>query len=471
MISVVLTTYNRLEFLKKAIASVEAQTFTDWELVIVNDGSTDGTRAYLDELKNPKIRPIHRSKSFRCDTRPKNRGTKESKGEFIAYMDDDVEYRPDHLQALYSAITKSKVDVVYGDRMIIDLEKRMPDTVGVRSDFNPFLLLLRNFIDTSDVLVRREALFEVGGWDERYRKYVDWNLWVRMAKAGKKFQRVPLIITNYYLHNSQKSATVFTKNDNPAKQQFMPEWSAHDVEIDLPYLHTPKEIKVAVFSLTKDRLSYTKDCFNSLYAKAGYKFDHFIVDNGSTDGTAEYLQAEMVRNPRIKFVDLQKKNIGISKASNIALKQIMTGGYDIVIKYDNDCLSRTDGWVSTMVDLFKRNRMLCLSPYPEGLKDSPGGTPRIEYGRFDGYMVGLTTHLGGFCHVAPRSVYEQFRWREDQPLHGLQDLELSQWLTKNGYQMAYVEDLKVEHYRGTVKQHEDFPEYFKLREYEKTHTE
>lgn len=463
MISVIISTHDgRLELLKRAVQSVINQSYTDWELIIVDDASKDGTEAWCKSLTDKRIQYVRRTNNFGCDTLPKNRGTKASKGEYIAYLDSDNEYRKDHLQALYNVISKDKeLDVVYGDRMV-----HIPTgetQMGIASDFNAGLLMMRNFIDTSDVLIKREALFSVGGWDERYTKYVDWNLWVRMTKAGKRFKRVPLIITDYYIHDQQKSATVKSNRDDLEKGQFIPEWDWWDVEIDLPYLHTPKEIKVAVFSLVKDRWDYTKTCFNSLREKAGYNFDHYIVDQGSTDGVRSWVERDYTHTDMLRNAE----NVGISLGSNQAIDRIMKEDYDIIIKYDPDCLSLTHGWIKEIVELYKRNMMMCLSPYPEGLRDNPGGAPRINYWKVNKHLIGITNHLGGFCHVAPSSVYKKFRWDDKQPLHGIQDLELSQWLNKNGYLMGYVEDLRVEHYEGTDGQHKRYPEYFELRKKEK----
>jgi len=475
IISVIITTFNRLSFLKKAVKSVLVQSFKDFEIIIYDDHSTDGTQDWINTIQDKRIIYIYADKNYGCDTFPKNEATKQAKGQYIAYLDDDCQYLKDHLQTLYKTIEQNKnIDLVYGDRLIIDSEGKIPSQVGVYSNFNPFLLLQRNYIDTSDVLIKREALFSVGGWDERYRKYVDWNLWVRMAKAGKHFLRVPKIITHYFLHKGMKSQR---KEDE--KAFMVPAWSSYDVEIDLPYLHTPHEIKVAVFSLTKDRLFYTKKCFKSLEKKAGYKYDHYVVDNGSTDGTEKWLKEN---NRYIKIYN--KKNKGISIASNQALVRIIKGcnsklpfttveqdfeayKYDIVIKYDNDCLSLSNNWLKSVVELYKRNHMVAMSPYPEGLRDNPGGSPRLAYGKFNNHLIGVVSHIGGLCHIAPASIYKTFRWTEDSPLHGLQDLELSQWLTRNGYQQLYIEDLKVEHIEGTEVQHKRYKEYFNKREKEK----
>ena len=485
MISVIISTYNRPEKLKKAIKSVIAQTYKDWELIIVHDSKDElPTVSALDD----RIREYWID-HFGSDTKPKNYGIKQAKGEYIAFLDDDNTWRPDHLQVLMKAMERNpKVDIVYGDRWVTDLDKKFPPRLGMMSDFSIQLLLQRNFIDTSDVLMKLEALFDVGGFDERYKKYIDWNLWVRLAKAGKLFLHVPVIITDYYLHKSQKSAVGWSYTENEKKvitrwekSSNYPDWRAftdadverglfsdfgqYDLEIKLPYLGEVREPKVAIFSLTYDRLEFTKKCFESLYKTAGYPFDHFVVDNGSTDGTQDWLMDEYDS----KHVRTFKVNKGISIASNQAIEDIkFQGDYDIIVKVDNDALFITPDWLKTMVKIWKSNHRLVMSPYVQGLRDNPGGAPRIGWGWIAGEYLGMTKHIGGLVHFVDADAYKEWRWDEKDFLHGMQDLEFSQYLMLNGYQMGYLENYFVEHCEGTVGQEKKFPSYFERRKKDKT---
>lgn len=463
MISVIISTYNRCNRLKKAITSVLKQTYDDFELIIVDDKSTDETEKTVLSFNSSKIKYICLKSNFGCDTRPKNKGIIKSKGEYIAFLDDDNIYRPDHLTILYREMTKSdKFDVVYGDRWLIDETKRISPQLGISKDFDPAYLMQRNYIDTSDVLIKRKALFDVGGFDERYKKYIDWNLWVRMMKYGKKFKRVPLIITDYYLHEDMKSIKV--KNKGETQNTFIPEWDVYDCEIELPYLNTKprNEPKVGIFSITYNRLEYTKKSFESLKKTAHYPFKHFVIDNNSTDGTCRWIMNNC------HWYALNSKNEGISKASNDAIDAFKKEGFDIVIKWDNDCIGLTPGWLNKMVDIWKSNHIMALSCYVQGLVDNPGGSPRIGYGTIKGELIGITQHLGGICHFADIHAYDNFRWDNNSFLHGVQDMELSQHLKFNGWTMGYLENYFVSHGPdGTQKQKEDYKNYFEKRIKEK----
>lgn len=467
MISVIISTYNRADKLKRAVKSVLDQSYQDFEVIVVDDNSTDNTSTIMSEFESDaRVLYLKRSANFGNDTRPKNEGLMAARGEFVSFLDDDNVYRKDHLAVLWSAIRESSVDGVYGDRWVIDELGEIEPGVGINSDFSQALLLQRNYIDTSDILLRKDSVFAVGGFDEQYKKYIDWNLWVRMAKNGAIFKHVKQVITDYYICSDSKS-----KRAEDTKENGAPAWDSINCKIQAGCLGLPvSKPKVAIFSLTYDRLEYTKACFESLYKTAGYEFDHYVVDNGSKDGTQSWLMSGGLKAfGGSSSFHLNSDNQGISRASNKALEMI-GNGYQIIMKIDNDCFFKTNNWLKKMVEIWEVNRKLALSCYVEGLRDNPGGSQRFEYGTICGEFVGITKHLGGICHFVDASGYENFRWDEGSTLHGVQDLELSHHLAKNGFGMAYLENYMCEHMDGTDGQHAKYPEYFERRKEEKTKT-
>lgn len=473
-VSVILNTHHgRKDLCQKAIDSVLNQTFKDFELIVIDDASSDGTEAMVKTYTDKRIKYIHRDTNWGNDTRPKNDGIKASTGEYIALLDSDNTYYPEHLQVLVDGI--GDYDVAYGDRLVVDTIQNTRN-LGINYDYDPLLLLDHNYIDTSDVIIKRQAIFDIGGFDERYRKYVDWNVWVRLSKNGASFKHIPTIITEYIVHKGMKSLTVKDKTPDgnpvvPMGSGFVahPEWNPYDVEIVLPYLGETKVPKVGVYSLTMDRLEYSKQSFDSLFRKAGYDFDLLIVDNGSKDGTVKWLQ-ELTPYGCCKKISViyNEVNKGISKASNQAVEAL--SDYDIICKFDNDCICLTPGCIKAMMDIYSSNHMIALSPYVEGLKDNPGGAARVEYGKIKDYFLGITKHLGGIFHFVSTKAYQDWRWDEDSPLHGMQDLEFSNYLNSKGYLNAYLEDYKVNHGPdGTSGQYKDYQDYFERRKEEKKH--
>jgi glycosyltransferase involved in cell wall biosynthesis len=452
MISVIITTHDgRKDFCKRAIDSVLKQTYSDYEIIVMDDASTDGTDLMVKE-NYPSVRYHRLDENSGGPAKPRNIGITIAEGEYITFLDSDNTYREDHLMLLLQAI--ENVDVAYADRMIIKDGK--PIGIGVHSDYRLDILTQQNFIDTSDFIIRKQLLLDVGGWDERYKRMLDWNLMVRLGKKGCTFAHVPVILTDYYVHDDMLSLR------DPVLG-----WTPTELDIELPFCgHEIKEPRIAIFTLTWERREYTEVCFDTLYKTTNQPFDHYIVDNGSKDGTVAYLKK--LKNPHGKVhLILNKDNKGIAIASNQAINA-MGDNYDIIIKSDNDAYYKSNGWLETMVKIWRCNRMIALSCYIEGLRDNPGGAPRLMYGTLKGEQIGVTKHLGGICHFVDARAYKEFRWDEDSTLHFMSDLVFSNYLLSIGYGMGYLENWFCEHKDGTAGQEIKYKEYFERRKIERT---
>jgi len=469
LISVICTTYKRPKMLKRAVKSVLKQTFKNWELIIVDDFSNDETKKICESFvrEDSRIRYFELQSNNGVHSFGKNVGIKEARANLIAYLDDDNAYRRDHLQVLYKYLGNN--DIVYGDRLLIDesgyvakMFGKQKQSVGVRSDFSAQLLSEMNFIDTSDILVKKDKIVEIGGWDESLPKFADWNFFVRLAKSGARFKRIPIIITDYYVHSGCNSFK-HPQPRNPNTGKEMPTFKPDDCYVwpnKTLFGEKPKS-KVAVFTLTMSRLEYTQIMYDSMVKNAGYEFDWFVVDNGSTDGTPDWV------GEKAKFLVRNEYNLGISKGSNQALDKI-GDEYDIIIKVDNDCEFETENWLKDTVDLIEKQHGLVLSPRVEGLRDSPGGVPRTQYFYIGDELLGIVPHVGGICVAAHKSAYDKFRWEDNDFLHGEQDYVFSQHCKRIGKMLCYYEKHIVEHMFTTEGQLKRSPEYFENRSKLKT---
>lgn len=475
-VSIIISTYQRPLDLKTAIQSVVDQTFPDWELIVVDDHSTQDPKDVVEGFKDDRIKYVRLPKNSGTQAKPKNTGILLSHGEYIGFLDDDNTFRPDHLAVLVNELDRNKdVDVVYGDRWMNYEEDPSKNYIGIYHDPDSELLMQRNYIDTSDFLVRRQALFDIGGWDERHKRMLDWNLVVRLDKDGKKFLRVSKIITDYFVKKGGQLSHKVPDDDEwfilhmPGGVRIQ---GGHDVEIKLPFLGAIQQPTIGIFTITWERLGYTKSSFDSLWKTAGYDFEHWVIDNGSKDGTVEWLKEYSEMHPGKVHLLFNEDNKGISIASNRVLKEIRDSGknYDILGKFDNDAMCLTSGWLAKMVEIYKANHRLALSCYISGLKDNAGGVPRMVYGKIRGEFLGMTEHLGGICCFTNANIRLAFQLDERETLHTADDLMFSKYIRQRGYQMAYMENYYINHgTKGTEAQKLDYPEYFKRREFEKTH--
>lgn len=183
-ISVVLPVYNGEKYLDQTIRSVLDQTFEDFELLIINDGSKDRTLDILQGIQDPRIKIFSYSNAGLAASR--NRGIAQAAGDFIAFIDADDLWTRDKLDAQLQALRRYSVPAVaYSWTDYIDENSRYAASGSRITDMgNVYRKLLEmNFIESgSNLMVPRKAFFEVGDFDESLSIAEDWEMSVRLAR-------------------------------------------------------------------------------------------------------------------------------------------------------------------------------------------------------------------------------------------------------------------------------------------------
>jgi len=211
-VSVVMPVYNGEKHIVEAIESAFAQTYTNYELIVVNDGSTDGTygriQPYLGRLKY-LLHSVNRGVCAAANT-----GIQNASGEIIAFFDSDDVWFPEKLELQVNYFEENPdVALVYADNMlfgengVIQKEDEIPPHAKRAGNIFPELFLVC-LICANTVVVRRECLEQVGGFDETLRTG-DYDLWLRIARHYK-IGYVPRVLTKYRQHAAQLSKTVLT---------------------------------------------------------------------------------------------------------------------------------------------------------------------------------------------------------------------------------------------------------------------
>ena len=223
-------------------------------------------------------------------------------------------------------------------------------------------------------------------------------------------------------------------------------------------------MKIAIFTLTKDRLDYTKRTFKSLREKTHVPFDHFVVDQGSKDKTVDWLNSFHNQLGKV-FVYPLVMNIGINRGVNFAIDKI-GDKYDIVVKLDNDCEIETDGWLKKCLKVL--HPKLLFSPYVKGLIYNRGGVNRLWYDKNS--KIGYTPFVGGICMIGLMKAWKEDSggWKVPRPKHAGGDRAFCMNLALSGYKFGYKEDVVVKHIDDTLGQLKKYKKYFALRKQEKT---
>lgn len=203
-VSVIIPTYNREEFICETIQSVLDQTYKDFEIIVVDDGSTDNTKKKL-EIFGSKIKLIEQKNSERAVAR--NNGVKNSSGNYIAFLDSDDIWVKDKLEKQVDILDSNKdIILVYGQSHRIN-EKREKIKTAKRQlegySGNIFEeLLMRNFITSPTPMIRREYFEMTTGFQTKYIPYEDWEFWLRFSLLGK-FYFIAKPLSYYRIHPEQ----------------------------------------------------------------------------------------------------------------------------------------------------------------------------------------------------------------------------------------------------------------------------
>lgn len=191
-VSVILPTYNRTRYLRLAIESVYAQTFADWELIIVDDGSLDDTRAYLRSITDPRVRTIWLQHSGN-PSRVRNAGIKAAKGHWLAFLDSDDVWASTKLEKQTGALRdrpEGRWSYTACHRVDEDgqpLVNNRPTRHVVREGwiFESLLMNPDAAIAMPTVVAERDLVDEIGGFDEQLRFEEDHDLCLRLAMRSQ----------------------------------------------------------------------------------------------------------------------------------------------------------------------------------------------------------------------------------------------------------------------------------------------
>jgi len=185
LVSVVIPTYNRALLLSRAIKSVLNQTYLNFEIIVVDDCSTDSTESVVKGFHDDRIRYIRHEKNQGAST-ARNNGIMASKGEYIAFQDSDDEWLSTKLEKQVNSFSFAPRDlgVVYTSFWLIDQGKKtlIPSSDMKQTEGKIYTALLKkNFVNTPTAVVRKEC-FEKVGMFENIPRLQDWELWLRISK-------------------------------------------------------------------------------------------------------------------------------------------------------------------------------------------------------------------------------------------------------------------------------------------------
>jgi len=269
LISVVIPTFQRCKKLKNALVSVLGQTYKNFEVLIIDDGSTDGTKEMVNSIKDSRVSYIWQKNSGK-PANPRNRGIKLAKANWIAFLDSDDIWKKNKLSEV-SKYLSEKNQFIYHDFSIIDYNKNSKEKVIKSSSLKDpkciELLINGNTIGLSTVIVSKKLLIKINGFneDERMTAAEDYNAWLKIAKISDNFFYLP------------KNLSYYSSNEDSISNQDMSIPKSFAMKEYMHLLSNRQKI------IVKTKLKYNSGCFNLFKKRFKYstKCFFFVIKYGS----------------------------------------------------------------------------------------------------------------------------------------------------------------------------------------------
>lgn len=416
LVSVIMPTFERPEFLPRAVQSVLAQTCRDLELIVVNDGG-----APVEDLLAP-LDPDGRITSVRLG-RNRNRSAARNvalaiaRGRYVAYLDDDDWFRPEHLELLVGTLETTGGAVAYSFADRVHEERRGTEwvqtavTPAYRFPFHAAALLVGNYIPLPCLVHRRDCIAEVGGFDEDMQTHEDWDLLIRLA-ARHPFHQVEQATCCFSWREDGSSTTSRLRDDFARTQALVYERYA-ELAARIPGVREAQQKQLAAAAQRAgamtttaiastappagapqrtteatadardaapactivlplhDRVALTRQCLTALAEVTDEDVELVLIDDGSTDGTAQLLDelssaVRVIRNER---------HLGFARACNQGAA-VARGRHLLFLANDTVPLR---GWLRPLLDALETRPELAIVGsrllHPDGTLQHAGMTP------------------------------------------------------------------------------------------------
>ncbi|NJN29045.1 MAG: glycosyltransferase family 2 protein [Synechococcales cyanobacterium RM1_1_8] len=312
-VSIIIPAYNALEYLPQALASVDNQGFNDFEVIIINDGSSDGIEEWFKQhIQDAKYRLITQTNQGISGAR--NRGVQASQGDYIAFLDADDMWAPSKLEQQVACLDHNPTTaLVHTWLAMVDVTGKATGRV-LQSQAQGQVyesLLLQNDVACASVMVRRHCFEQVGEFDRDLLSMEDWDMWIRMAQHYQ-FAVIPEALTFY-----RQVPTSLTKDCRQMERAF-------DLVIEKSFQAAPAALK----GLRPLTCGYANFCL-------AWKALQSVAQDARL--ASHYHLKGLRAAPKLLF---SRENLRLSLA--IAMMATLGGnGYDQALDYVNGLRRRT----------------------------------------------------------------------------------------------------------------------------------
>jgi len=295
-ISVIIPTYNRAFLLPRAIKSVLNQTFQDFELIIIDDGSTDNTKDVVEEIKKKDKRIIYIYQDNQGLPKALNTGIKNTKGKYIAFLESDDEWLPEKLEEQIK-LFRNNIGIVSCNLVFINeiTHKKGVYKLCPFTSIENFLHNPHNYIyNNSSIIISRVVAKKIGLWDESLKVFSDLDYYIRIIRAGYVIDFVKRSLVKYYIHDNNLS-----RDFNKSVDDYLSLLKKHE-EIE-------KEYPIAIYASYLRRLG-TMCILNNNRIEARKYFKESVKLQISIKNIIAFLLSYMGHNIYIKILNIRKSS-------------------------------------------------------------------------------------------------------------------------------------------------------------------
>lgn len=352
LVSVIMPCFNRMDTIASAVASVLQQSYANLELVLIDDGSSDGTLQWCQQQTDPRIKLCVMPENGGASA-ARNMGLAAARGDIIAYLDSDNEWDRRYLAAMVGAFSQlPDAETLYSGQLIYRGQQVEPIAVRFGA-FNKSLLFNNNYIDMNAFCHKFSTLQRLGGFDPAFKRFEDWDLFLRYAK-GSNMHSVPVLLSHYYQFKAENTLTAQAQYFN--QLQLVRQKNAETINmVECPDSYqvlatASRQLtlrrKVAVVIPSYQALEDLRACVDSLLAaELGEQLEIIIVDNASSAEVVEYIQ-QLTEKKLIRSI-CNQQNYGFTFAVNQGMA-IADPAADLLL-LNNDALV-TAGAINVLQD-------------------------------------------------------------------------------------------------------------------------
>lgn len=486
-VSIIVPVYNTNEkWLRLCIESVLRQVYDNWELCIVDGGSTERhIRRVLEEYAKQDARItvkfLTENKGIAGNS---NEAFGIANGEFVGFLDHDDELASSALYEVVKLLQKDQdIDFIYSDEDKISLSGKRLDP-HFKPDWSPDTLYSCNYISHFSV-IRKSIIEELGGFREGYDGSQDYDLFLRVVERTQKIAHIPKVLYHWrmvprsaasssnakpYAYIAAKKAIKNSLNRRKVEAEVFNGPSAGFYRVKYKINGNPK---VSIIIPTSDEVKILQRCIQSILGKTKYdNYEIFIVDNLSAQLATFKYYDEVKSNPKIRIIKYDE-TYNFSKINNYAVSQV-DSEYIIFLNNDTEIISWE--WLTAMLEHVQREEVGiagALLYYPNntiqhagviiGINGVAGYSFRNFLSKDPGYfnrarIVQNVSAVSGACMMIKKSVFEKVGGFDDFFNIAFSDIDLCLKAREKCYLIVYTPYAKLYHYESIRKDYEDTPE-------------